>query len=414
MRPNPRQKIYKFYLIKNLLHFITFNLLNLNKTKILNNYFKKHFGIKNTLCINKGRLGAYLAIKSCIKPNKNKIILSPFTIFDIVNMVICAGGVPVFSDVDKKSITIDINSIEKVYDDEVAGILITHTHLINKDINKIINFTKKNNIYLIEDCAISFGTKTKDKFIGTLGDISFFSFGIFKFISSLNGGLIMTKDDSIYNKILSEHKKFKSHDYRGLLKNYIKSLFVTAATNGMIFKFFTSYVVKLGYKFNIKFINNFSKNDPNPYLQEQLPENYKRIISLSQSDNILKQLKYYKKDLKIRIENAKLYFENLKDIKDLIIPKFQDNFENGWINFPIQYHKRDKLINYLYENDRDLAIYFYRNCNELNIFKKYKNKELKNIKEVVNNIILLPTYPHYGKNQVIRNIELIKKFFNHE
>ena len=72
------------------------------------------------------------------------------------------------------------------------------------------------------------------------------------------------------------------------------------------------------------------------------------------------------------------------------------------------------MINYLYENDRDLAIYFYRNCNELNIFKKYKNKELKNIREVVNNIILLPTYPHYGKNQVIRNIELIKKFFNHE
>ena len=306
------------------------------------------------------------------------------------------------------------NVIEKVYDNQVAAILITHTHLINKDINKIISFSKKNNIFLIEDCAISFGTKTGEKPIGTLGDISFFSFGIFKFISSLNGGLIIANDDLIYNKILYEHNKFKSYDYRGLFNNFIKSIFVTFATNSLIFKFFTSYVIKFGYKFNIKLINNFSKNDPNPILREKLPENYRKVISSSQSSNILKQVKYYKKDFNIRIENAKLYYENLKDIHGLIIPKFEDNFENSWINFPIQYHKREKLINYLYENDRDLAIYFYRNCNELKIFQKFKNENLSIIKEVINDIILLPTYPNYGKNQILRNIELIRKFFNHE
>tara|TARA_B100001057_G_scaffold495569_1_gene594901 strand:- start:212 stop:655 length:444 start_codon:yes stop_codon:yes gene_type:complete len=143
MRPNPRQKIYKFYLFENLFHLITFNLFNLNKTSELNGYFKKHFSNKNTLCINKGRIGAYLAIKACISTNKNKIILSPFTIFDVVNMVISAGGIPVFCDVEKKSITINLSSIKKVYNDKVAGILITHTHLINSDINQIIDFTKK-------------------------------------------------------------------------------------------------------------------------------------------------------------------------------------------------------------------------------------------------------------------------------
>ena len=68
MRPSPRQKIYKFYIFKNLLHLITLNLFNLNKTKILENHFKKHFSTQNALCINKGRIGAYLAVKACIKP----------------------------------------------------------------------------------------------------------------------------------------------------------------------------------------------------------------------------------------------------------------------------------------------------------------------------------------------------------
>ena len=414
MRPSPRQKIYKFYFFSNLLHLITLNLFNLNKTKILNKHFKKQFSTQNTLCINKGRLGAYLAVKACIKPNKNKIILSPFTIFDVVNMVICAGGVPVFSDVEKKSITININSIKAVYDDQVAGILITHTHLLNEDIDEIINFSKKNNIFLIEDCAISYGTKRGDKFIGTLGDISFFSFGIFKFISSLNGGLIIARDNIIFKKIISEHNKFNSYDYKGLLNNYLKSVFVTLATNNIIFKFFTSYIIKFGYKFNIKFINNFSKNDPNPFLQEKLPENYKKIISSSQSSNILTQIEHYKTDLDIRIENARLYYENLKNINDLIIPNFKNNYENAWINFPIQYCEREKLIQYLFDNNRDVAIYFYRNCNELKIFQKYRNKNLNRIKEVVNDIILLPTYPKYGKDQVLKNIVLIKKFFNNE
>ena len=114
-------------------------------------------------------------------------------------MVICAGGVPVFSDVEKKCYDrYKVN--KKIMDEHVAGILITYTHLLNKDIDEIINFSKEKNISLIEDCAISYGTKRGNKFIGTLGDISFFSFGIFKFISSLNGGLIIAKDDKVFKK----------------------------------------------------------------------------------------------------------------------------------------------------------------------------------------------------------------------
>ena len=67
---------------------------------------------------------------------------------------------------------------------------------------------------LIEDCAISFGTKNNNQLIGTIGDISFFSFGVFKFISSLNGGMILTKNKNLFNKIVDEHQNFKSSDLK--------------------------------------------------------------------------------------------------------------------------------------------------------------------------------------------------------
>ena len=99
---------------------------------------------------------------------------------------------------------------------------------------------KENNIILIEDCAISFGTKINKQLIGTIGDISFFSFGIFKFISSLNGGMILAKDNNIFNKINRESKIFKKVDYKMIFKNYFKSLFVSFSTNNIIFKYLSS------------------------------------------------------------------------------------------------------------------------------------------------------------------------------
>ena len=412
MRPQARQKIYKFSAIKNLIDFFTFGILNFNKTKKLEIYLKKIFNTQYIICLNRGRLGAYLAVKASVTNKKNKIIMSPFTIFDLVNMVLCAGGIPVFSDVEKKSLTINYDNIIKVYDDDVAAIIITHTHLINADIEKIKAFTKKKNILLIEDCAISFGTKNNNQLIGTIGDISFFSFGVFKFISSLNGGMILTKNKNLFYKILDEHKNFQSSDLKMIFKNYFKCLFIAFSTNNFIFKYFTSTLVRFGYLNKIRVINNFSKNDPNPFLQKKLQDTYKRKISDSQSAQILKQLPFYFDDFVIRIKNAKLYYDNLKDINEIQIPRFEETERNGWINFPILYKKRNKLLKYLFLNNRDLAIYFYRNCNQLEIFSEYKNNDLKNIAEVVNEIIILPTYPKYDEKQILTNIKLIREYFN--
>ena len=411
MRPLPRQKIYKFSPLRNLFDFLTFGLLNYNKQNKLKNYLSDFFKTQNILCLNRGRIGAYLAVKASINKKKKKIIMSPFTIFDVVNMVLCAGGVPVFSDVEKKSITINLENIKKVYDDEVAAILITHTHLINSDIEKISNFAREKNILLIEDCAISFGTNKNGKLIGNIGDISFFSFGMFKFISSLNGGMILAKNNEIFMKICKEHESFNAIDYKMIFKNYFKSLFISIFTNNIIFKYFSSFIIKFGYINNIKLINNFSKNDPNPYLQKQLPISYKKRISNSQCARILNQMPFYYNDLNKRIRNAKIYYNNLKDINELTIPDFEESECNGWINFPILYKNRDSLLKYLFLNNRDIAMYYYRDCNQLNIFKEFKNNDLKNIADVVKEIIILPTYPKYQEQQILMNIKIIRQYF---
>ena len=410
MRPLPRQKIYKIFYLDFLLSLFTFNLKKFDKVNKLENKINDLTGNKYGLAINRGRVGAYLAIKAIVTPDKNKIILSPFTIFDVVNMVICAGGIPVFADVDKKTLTIDYENIKKSYSNDVAGIMITHNHKLNKDIDKIIDFKNKMKIYLIEDCAISFGTKYNNKYIGTLGDIGFYSFGMFKFISSLNGGFLLTNNKVFYNSFLENSKNFKMPKIKLLIYNYFKALSISFFTNKNIFSFFTSYIIKFGYLKKITVINNFSKNDPKVKRLNNFPEEYKIKISNHQALSIVKQLNTFQNNYNIRKENAKLYYNGLKEIKEIIIPEYTDNESDGWINFPIQYKNRDNLLNFLFINNRDIAKYFYRNCNDLEVFSKYR-KNLQNIKEVVNELIMLPTYPSYDKEQIYKNIEMIKKYF---
>ena len=412
MRPLPRQKIYKIYFLDFIFDLFTFNLKKINKVKKLENKILNLTGSKYGLALNRGRLGAFLAIKSIVTSQKNKIILSPFTVFDVINMVICAGGVPIFADVDERTITINIESIKTCYTPDVAVILITHNYQINKDIDEIIKFKNEKNIFLIEDCAISFGTKYNDKFIGTLGDISFYSFGIFKFVSSLNGGFILTNNVNCFNIFKKIIGTFANPSILTLFKNFFKATFITLFTQRSFFKYFVSHIIRLGYLHNIKFINNFTKNDPKVTKIEFLPKNYKIKISNHQALTIIKQLVNYSINHNIRQRNAEIYYNGLKDLKEISIPIYSNNTSDGWINFPIQYENRDDLLNYLFKNNRDLAKYFYRNCNDLEIFVNYQ-RNLPIIKNVVKNLIILPTYPSYDIKQVYKNISLINKYFEY-
>ena len=92
----PRYKIYNQQIFKSFF-----------KKKIsideLENKFIKYTNLKNIIFLNFARVGLFYAIKKILSDNRKEILLSPFTIFDVVNMIICAGGVPKFIDTNLNS-----------------------------------------------------------------------------------------------------------------------------------------------------------------------------------------------------------------------------------------------------------------------------------------------------------------------
>ena len=194
----PRQKIYGYSFYRQLKNIF------LNKKYDSVDFIKKFFELNEEYNLNfvfKARIGLFHILSFLFKNDKkkNKIILSSFTVFDMINMVLLAGFEPIFIDHYKNSSQININQLkEKIneFNDEVGAVLLTHYNVNNSELSEISNICKQNKIILIEDCAISIGSKFDNDYVGKFGDYSIFSFGFYKFINVLSGGMIFSKNSA--------------------------------------------------------------------------------------------------------------------------------------------------------------------------------------------------------------------------
>ena len=79
----------------------------------------ERLGVPHAQCIAKARVGIYVAIRALIQPGQ-KVVLSPYTISDVINMSVCAGGVPVFADLDPDTCNVSADEIDRLVDSDTG------------------------------------------------------------------------------------------------------------------------------------------------------------------------------------------------------------------------------------------------------------------------------------------------------
>ena len=151
--------------------------------------------------IGRARAGIYLLAKHAVRGERRRILMSPFTIPDVVTMVTLAGAEPVFYDFEPSSTACSLASLEALIDNKTACVLITHYHVNERRLTEIRELCSRYGAYLFDDCAISFGGSIDGRPIGTLTDASVFSFSSFKLLNYVWGGLITTRDPEIARAI---------------------------------------------------------------------------------------------------------------------------------------------------------------------------------------------------------------------
>jgi CDP-6-deoxy-D-xylo-4-hexulose-3-dehydrase len=184
------------------------------KTEEFEEYFRKKMKLNYCLMVNSGSSANLLSFFALINPlKKNKLkpgdeCLVPAICWSTsLWPVLQAGLKPKLIDVDLNSYSISLETIKKNITKKTKAIILINVLGNSSNIDEIAKFAKKKKIYLIEDNCESLGSKYKNRYLGSFGDFSSFSFYYSHQITSGEGGMIAckTKNDYLLLKTLRAH-----------------------------------------------------------------------------------------------------------------------------------------------------------------------------------------------------------------
>ena len=175
-----------------------------------------------SLMVNSGSSANLLAIQCLINPYRKKrlkigdeIIIPSLCWSTSLWPIVQSGLKPIFVDIDKETLNINLADLEKKITKKTKGIMLVHVLGNSTDMTKLMKIKKKYKLILIEDTCESLGAQYKNKFLGTFGEFSSYSFYASHQISSGEGGMICCKDKSDYEII----KSLRSHGWSRNLSN---------------------------------------------------------------------------------------------------------------------------------------------------------------------------------------------------
>ena len=178
--------------------------------------FSSSLKSKYSLMVNSGSSANLLALQCLINPyRKNRLkagdeVIIPTLCWSTSLWPIIQSNLkPVFVDINPLTLNIDESEVEKKITKKTKAILLVHVLGNSCDMDQIMKIKKKHNLILIEDTCESLGSKYNDKYLGTFGEFSSFSFYSSHQISSGEGGMICCKDKVDYNII----KSLRSHGW---------------------------------------------------------------------------------------------------------------------------------------------------------------------------------------------------------
>lgn len=367
-------------------------------------------GAAHAVAMPQARVGIYAALRSLIRPGQ-KVILSPYTIYDVVNMVICAGGWPVFADIERDTCNIDAGQVEALIDDETGAVIATHLHGLACDIERIAAACRRRGVAVIEDAAQCFGGRVEGRHIGTFGDVGVFSFGRVKNINAFFGGMAVTNDPGLRDR-LAEIQKFPYEDTGRLLKRAAHCLMSDILTSPPVFQMFTFWLFRYGCLHDREAVNKLVQTERHPVLRHRLPEHYRRRLTPLQARLATRQIEEVARHTEKRIDHARRYHAGLSAIPNLGLPPLREDGSHIYLAFPIRVPDRWSVVKHMMREGRDLAVQHYANAADLSCFAAYA-RDCPNARQTASEVILLPTYPRYAKEEVEKNIEVLRRYFHH-
>lgn len=164
----------------------------------LENRLQDYLGVKNLLLISNGTLALQIAYRAL--DIKGEVITTPFSFVATTSSLIWENLTPVFADIDRATLTMDVKAIEKKLTSKTSAILPVHIYGNVCDVDAIAELSRKHHLKVIYDAAHAFAINYDNQSVLNYGDASILSFHATKLFHTIEGGAIVFKDRAAYDR----------------------------------------------------------------------------------------------------------------------------------------------------------------------------------------------------------------------
>lgn len=291
-----------------------------------------------TITFESGRSALTAVIKAFGFPEHSEIILQAFTCVAVPNSIRWANCKPIYIDVNPNTYTLDITALEKKITPRTKAILVQHTFGLPADMDSLLACAKKHDLKIIEDCAHSFSSRWNGQLLGTFGDAAIFSFGRDKSLSSVFGGIAMTRDQSLAHTLrnLQKHAPIPSRWWivQQLLHPLVLASALTIYDKGSLGKIWLEVAKRL--KIISKAVETSERLGKRPSWSGKRLANALAILALHQ----------WKKRERFDAHRRKLtqlYTKKLNSTH-ITLPSWPSHVEPALLRYPIQSRHRDHIL----------------------------------------------------------------------
>ncbi|RZB29744.1 MAG: hypothetical protein SRB1_02024 [Desulfobacteraceae bacterium Eth-SRB1] len=314
----------------------------------------KTFDFQGAYLFGSARSGLYSLLKALAFEDGAEVIVTGFTCDVVPNAVIQAGCRPVYADIDQETFCMSSLSAAQCITEKTRAIIIQHTFGIPADIDALMKLADEHSLYVIEDCAVSLGSRYKGQLTGTFGDAAIFSFELSKTITSCRGGLLLINTNKCQGKTRCE-KFYQSVPEQS--RRYAGNILFQFGLSGLLYRPIIynvgKYVAAIMFKTGI-----FKISTPYPEKEAKIADNYLIKLSNQQAALLSRQWKRLKQIKKRSQDACNYFYGNLKNIPSIISFLVRKDMSLNLIRYPLIVKNREDLLEVFRKHNVELGLWF--------------------------------------------------------
>lgn len=340
--------------------------------------------------LGRARAGLYLLAKHARQSGRDRVVMLPYTIPDVINMIRFAGCEPVFVDTLPNSTNVDLDHLKTLIDNRTCCVLLTHYHVIQERLADIRELCRQRDVLLFDDCAISLEGDYHGARMGTITDGSVFSMSGFKTLNYVWGGAIATIHDEIGETMRREVASFPRLSSRQYGPHMLQVFKYDMATRDTLFSWITlPAMLRQAKQANSTDLLTFNRKET-----IVLEDTVLSRPALGALKELTRKIDNVAEKLAHRRKIAAIYDRELADWR--ASPDASDIVRAGscFFSYPIivKPEARGDILREMMRQGFHVGSSLYPNAHEIDAFKGFTGRST-NASALARSMVSLPTHP---------------------